>query len=102
MSKKKRKRYTNAQKRKASNMPHPEEKSLPIDPKLDERGVWISPMQIEPFPNKDEKRPPFIMKPKKTIVEAVKNGDKHEIKWFLKGDEPLASSDSCIVRNIMN
>lgn len=92
------KRYTNAMKRSLSNRPYAEEDSssiIRIDPVTGFPIETWKPVYIdglnegeEPFPSPAH---PFIMKPKKTMVEAINVDGKRTINWCLEGDELMRS-----------
>jgi hypothetical protein len=98
MSRKRKQGFSNAEKRKVANMPHPQEISDPIEYEDNCSCFHISEPPRTGFENGPDPfpKPPYIMKP---II--TRDGRGASIKWKMEGDEKL-ESNAMIVRNIAN
>lgn len=112
MSKNRAKRYTNAEKRKISSMPHPQETSDPIEYEDNCSCFHISgPPKTgyedgeDPFPDPKAKNHPYVMKPTgrqkvwKPIIKKDARGAN--VIWLMDGNERL-ESDALNARNFMS
>lgn len=113
MSRDKKKQYTNAEKRKMANMPHPQETSDPIE--YEDRCSCFHISELpntgfeegdDPFPEPKPKTHPYVMKPKKKIrFKPIihRDGRGSVIKWMMDGTERLEyENGQVILKNMMN